>query len=526
MPSIRNQALSLRARTNLGKSESAQGVAMERLSSGLRINHAADDAAGESIVNHFTAHIRGQHQAARNANDGISLAQTIEGALGEMGRSLQRIRELAVQSQNSTNSLSDLRAIQSEIDQHLGEIERISHQTRFNSLDVLAQDVDIPIQIGVHDGDTIEINTKLVNTKTLNLDHIDVVHDPRLGSAVDRTVIDTQSKPAPIIPPPAVAPPPPVAPPPAVAPPPTPPSVLSIRNGATVLTIFDAFLFSYPFNGTTQYVIQTSLTIPATEYRLAALPAPAAGVTEIDIAGLPLLDRTTLSAAESTALGSSTITLIGDPVPVPTAPPVVPPPAPAPAPAPAPGPTPAPGVPAPSADAVKKDTPIRLFDFLQSLAPVPAADDGRPLFDQDSKVHYLKDATGNANGEYVISGSDGNFYDISISSTGEVSFKPKDAPPTVNLKVVPMKRVTQALGQVDSLRGELGAMQHRLGSVITNLNHTADILSQARSRIEDADYAVETSNLTRQQILQQASKVALTQANQLAQNVLALLKED
>ncbi len=79
---------------------------------------------------------------------------------------------------------------------------------------------------------------------------------------------------------------------------------------------------------------------------------------------------------------------------------------------------------------------------------------------------------------------------------------------------------------LDSLRGELGAMQHRLGSVITNLNHTADILSQARSRIEDADYAVETSNLTRQQILQQASKVALTQANQLAQNVLALLKED
>ncbi|WZB76277.1 hypothetical protein WJ972_10890 [Achromobacter insuavis] len=93
---------------------------------------------------------------------------------------------------------------------------------------------------------------------------------------------------------------------------------------------------------------------------------------------------------------------------------------------------------------------------------MPLTDDGRPLFDQDSKVHYLTDATGNANGAYVISGSDGNFYDISISSTGEVSFKPKDAPPTLNLKVVPMKRVTHALGQVDSLRGELGAMQHRL----------------------------------------------------------------
>ncbi|WZB76276.1 hypothetical protein WJ972_10885 [Achromobacter insuavis] len=197
MPSIRNQSLSLRARSNLGKSESAQAVATERLSSGLRINHAADDAAGESIVHHFTAQIRGQHQAARNANDGISLAQTIEGALGEMGHSLQRIRELAVQAQNSTHSIGDLESIQAEIDQHLGEIERISHQTRFNSVDVLAQDANLSIQVGAHDGDTLSLNTRLVNTKTLNLDQIDVVHDPRLGRATDRTVVDNDAGPAP-----------------------------------------------------------------------------------------------------------------------------------------------------------------------------------------------------------------------------------------------------------------------------------------------------------------------------------------
>ncbi|CAB3836953.1 hypothetical protein CV751_10040 [Achromobacter ruhlandii] len=219
-------------------------------------------------------------------------------------------------------------------------------------------------------------------------------------------------------------------------------------------------------------------------------------------------------------MGSSIVHFAGSLITVPVAPPIAPPVAPGP-----PATVPAPALP-PTIEDVQKDTPIKLFDFLQSLAPVPTADDGRPLFDQDSKVHYLTDASCNANGEYVISGSDGNFYDISISSTGAVSFKPKGAPPTLNLKVMPMKRVTNALGQVDSLRGELGAMQNRLGSVITNLNHTADILSQARSRIEDADYAVETSNLTRQQILQQASKVALTQANQLAQNVLALLQED
>ncbi|CUI87260.1 flagellin [Achromobacter xylosoxidans] len=519
MPSIRNQALSLRARTNLGKSESAQGVAMERLSSGLRINHAADDAAGESIAGHFTAQLRGQHQAARNANDGISLAQTIEGALGEMGRSLQRIRELAVQSQNGTLSLDDLQAIQAEIDQHLAEIERISHQTRFNNLDVLAQDVDIPLQIGVNDGDTIDINTRRVDTKTLELDRIDVVHDPRLGGAVDRTVIDTEPDPAPTAPPPAVAPPP------AIAPPTTTTATLNMRSGSTTLTMFQAFMIRYDFNGATYYNAQVHDFPTAgvmVNYRVTPLPTATGGVLDIDVTTLPVLDVTTLSAAEVAAIAVGTVSLPGGTITVPATPPVTPPVAPPVAPTP---PAPAPAAPLP-ADGVKKDTPIRLFDFLQSLAPVPTARDGRPLFDQDSKVHYLTDASGNANGEYVVSGSDGNFYDISISSTGEVSFKPKDAPPTVNLKVAPMKRVNNALGQVDSLRGELGAMQNRLGSVITNLNHTAGILSQARSRIEDADYAVETSNLTRQQILQQASKVALTQANQLAQNVLALLKED
>ncbi|MBK1980742.1 flagellin [Achromobacter xylosoxidans] len=507
MPSIRNQAPSLRARTNLGKSESAQAVATERLSSGLRINHAADDAAGEAIAHHFTAQIRGQHQAARNASDGISLTQTIEGALGQMDQSLQRIRELAVQSQNGSNSLEDLRAIQAEIDQQLGEIERISHQTRFNNLNVLAEDASIPLQIGAHDGDTLDINTRLVNTKTLNLDRIDVVHDPRLGGATDKTMLDTAASPGPAAP---------IAPSPAPPPPTVTSATLAIRNGSRTFTMFEAFLVQYDFNGTTNYLVRMMGTVAhltGNSYRVAS-PATVGSTLDIDIAGLTAFDLTKVSAAEAAQIRAGTAYLVGQKVPVPVTPPPVAPPAP-----------PAPSVTI-AADVVKKGTPIKLFDFLQSLAPVPAAADGHPLFDQDSKVHYLTDASGNANGDYVISGSDGNFYDISISSTGVVEFKPKDAPPTVNLKVAPMKRVSNALGQVDSLRGELGAMQNRLGSVITNLNHTAGILSQARSRIEDADYAVETSNLTRQQILQQASKVALTQANQLAQNVLALLKED
>ena len=299
MPSIRNQALSLRARTNLGKSESAQGVATERLSSGLRINHAADDAAGESIANHFTAQIRGQHQAARNANDGISLAQTIEGALGEMTRSLQRIRELAVQSQNGTNSLSDLQAIQDEIDQHLGEIERISHQTRFNNLNVLAEDVDIPIQIGAHDGDTLNINTRLVNTKTLNLDHIDVVRDPRLGGAVERTVVDALPEPAPPAPPPAVTPPPAIAPPPAVAPPPATATVTldTVYDGGSAIPNANIFVYTYEFNGATHFTVQTQGyfgPMSVTNYYASTLPV--GGTITFDIATLPPLDTAAMGA--------------------------------------------------------------------------------------------------------------------------------------------------------------------------------------------------------------------------------------
>lgn len=515
MPSIRTQTLSLRARSQLAKSESAQGVALERLSSGLRINHAADDAAGNAVASHFTAHIRGQHQAARNANDGISLAQTIEGALGEMGHSLQRIRELAVQAQNGSNSLGDLQAIQAEIDQQLGEIERISHQTRFNQLEALSQDADLTIQTGAHDGDTIDIKTRRIDTQTLNLDRLDVVHDPRLGASTDKTVISAHAEPAP----PVAAPPPVGALPPVAAPPATTTATLHIRVGATVLTGLNAHVFRYDFNGAPRYIVQEHGAIAplsVTNYRLDPLPLPTGGVLDIDLAALPAIDLAKLSPAEQAALATATAHFAGTAITVPAAPAA--PPAPPPA-------APPPAL-APTADVVQKDTPIRLLDFLRSLAPVPTAEDGRPLFDADTKVHYLMNASGQANGEYVISGSDGNFYDISIAPSGEVSFKPKDAPPTVNVKVAPMKRVAHALAQVDSLRGELGAVQNRLGSVITNLTHTADILIQARGRIEDADFAVETSNLTRQQILQQASKVALTQANQLAQNVLALLQED
>src|SRR5690606_5092290 len=142
------------------KSQNALGTAIERLSSGMRINSAKDDAAGQAIANRFTANIKGLTQASRNANDGISIAQTTEGALNEINNNLQRIRELSVQAANGSNSASDLASIQDEIGQRLAEIDRVSEQTQFNGVKVLAKDNSLKIQVGAHDSETITINLK------------------------------------------------------------------------------------------------------------------------------------------------------------------------------------------------------------------------------------------------------------------------------------------------------------------------------------------------------------------------------
>jgi flagellin len=169
---INTNYLSLVAQNNLNTSQSALGSAIERLSSGLRINSAKDDAAGQAIANRFTANVNGLTQAARNANDGISLAQTTEGALNEINNNLQRIRELTVQAQNGTNSQSDLDSIQAEVNQRLDEITRVSAQTQFNGVNVLAKDTSLSIQVGANDNQTIDINLKKIDAGTLGLDSL------------------------------------------------------------------------------------------------------------------------------------------------------------------------------------------------------------------------------------------------------------------------------------------------------------------------------------------------------------------
>src|SRR5690606_4425385 len=169
MSVINTNYLALVSQNNLTKSQNALGSAIERLSSGLRINSAKDDAAGQAIANRFTANIKGLTQAARNANDGISIAQTTEGALNEINNNLQRIRELSVQAANGTNSASDKASIQQEIRQRLDEINRVSEQTQFNGVNVLARDQGLEIQVGANDDETITINLKEITAGTLGM---------------------------------------------------------------------------------------------------------------------------------------------------------------------------------------------------------------------------------------------------------------------------------------------------------------------------------------------------------------------
>jgi flagellin len=171
---INTNTLSLMTQNNLNKSQSSLSTAIERLSSGLRINSAKDDAAGQAIANRFTSNINGLTQASRNANDGISVAQTTEGSLSEINNNLQRIRELSVQAANGTNSDSDLTSIQDEITSRLSEIDRVSGQTQFNGVNVLASNQTLKIQVGANDGQTIDIDLQKIDSTTLGLNGFSV----------------------------------------------------------------------------------------------------------------------------------------------------------------------------------------------------------------------------------------------------------------------------------------------------------------------------------------------------------------
>lgn len=491
---INTNSLSLLTQNNLNKSQSALGTAIERLSSGLRINSAKDDAAGQAIANRFTANIKGLSQASRNANDGISIAQTTEGALNEINNNLQRVRELAVQSANSTNSQSDLDSIQAEITQRLNEIDRVSGQTQFNGVKVLAQDNTLTIQVGANDGETIDIDLKQINSQTLGLDTLNV-----------QKKYDVKSE--------AV----------------TPPAKLDITgltgadiktgvDGATVDTgsIKDGKVY---YNSTSKdYYVQVDFGTSA--------DAAKSGYYKVNVNDDGTVSMTADTTKEATTPTDITeVTQVQKPVAAPAAI--------------QDQLTAAHVTGADTAEMVKMSYTDKNGKTIDGGFGVKVGDDiyaatknkdgsfsinTTKYTDKDGNTQTALNKLGGVDGKTEVVSIEGKTYTAAKAKDHDFKAQPELAEAATATTENPLQKIDAALAQVDALRSDLGAVQNRFNSAITNLGNTVNNLSEARSRIEDSDYATEVSNMSRAQILQQAGTSVLAQANQVPQNVLSLLR--
>ena len=186
MAVINTNMASLIAQKNLSVSGNSLSTSMERLSSGLRINSAKDDAAGQAIANRMTAQIKGMAQAQRNANDGVSLVQTMEGGLSQINDNLQRIRELAVQAASDTNTAADRTSATTEIGERIAEIDRIAGSTKFNGTSLLSAATTLNIQVGGNTSadDTISVSTVSATSTTLGVSAVSVASNTAAKSAI------------------------------------------------------------------------------------------------------------------------------------------------------------------------------------------------------------------------------------------------------------------------------------------------------------------------------------------------------
>ena len=380
MPQIINTNIaSLNAQRNLNASQNSLATSLQRLSSGLRINSAKDDAAGLAIASRFSAQINGLNQAARNANDGISLAQTAEGSLGVISDNLQRIRELAVQSRNATNSATDRAALNTEAQQLKAEIDRVAATTSFNGVKLLdGSFTNQAIQVGANVGETITVGS-LVNAQSAQLGTSNIAQVT--GAAA---------------------------------------------TAFTAITAGDLTI-----NGTSVGGIAADTNAAN---RAASIAAAVNSVSATTNVYATVLNSTQVTLTNSSG-GSVVIAFAG-------------------------------------ASATTATT------GLTAATTASAASTGFAALDITS-----------------VAGAD-----------------------------TAITQMDAALSAVNTARATLGAIQNRFSSVVSNLQTTSENLSASRSRIQDTDFAAETANLTRAQILQQAGTAMLAQANALPQSVLTLLK--
>jgi flagellin len=520
MPQVINSNIaSLNAQRNLNKSQTALGTSLQRLSSGLRINSAKDDAAGLSISQRFTSQIRGLNQAARNANDGISVAQVAEGALDETSNALQRVRELAIQSANGSNGQGERNALQQETSQLVAEIDRIATTTRFGSRLLLDGTFgSTNFQVGAQANETIAVT--LGNAKSTNLgNNVLIGLGTASGAAVAGTVAAT-----------------------------VPANTNTVEadlaftvnsNGTALGTVSGV---SYAANSSARTIAAaittagSSLGVTAQATTTATLSVGAAvggdaGVTFAITGGTGTATIASTTVASSSDL-TNFVTAINN-ISNST------------------------GVTARFASATDRSSIL-----LENTAATAGADIAIGAFNTTTAggtatfTNTSRATVGLANGQTIANLGAANLVDgsavdsaraigvVDIQSTrGQVTLANANATFTAAagqassfnsvsaINISTEAGAQSALGVVDaaletiaSQRGDLGAIQNRLESTISNLSNVSENVSAARSRILDADFAAETAALTKNQILQQAGISVLSQANSLPQQVLSLLQ--
>ncbi|MCW5588200.1 MAG: flagellin [Legionellales bacterium] len=501
---VNTNIFSLTAQRNLSKSQNELGVALQRLSSGLRINSAKDDAAGLGISTRMTAQINGINQAARNANDAISLAQTTGGALDEMTSNLQRIRELAVQASNASNSSADRASLDAEVQQRIAEISRIASQTSFNGQKVLNGNFGTAqFQVGANVGESISISlnqnfaaSQIGRTADYVSDTAQYTSARNIGSQGEG--VDQGN---------ALA-----------------GANLTIRVGS----------------GDAVAIGASSATTGVTGKEAGSAFAKKQAIDAAGVAGLTVQADTTVTLGfAATDAGNSALTLSINGVSIFNA-------------------YNADVTGAEYAAAINENSSATgvtaTFDGTNMIL---RAEDGRSIVISETAAaneglltgvgagisNNAENATLDFSGggpasdtavgtirltageNITLAGAEAAFigYGAASLGLGGGSLHASDVTTVANAETT-ITRVDAAIETVNTLQGTLGAVQNRFDSVIANLQGTAENLSAARSRVLDADFAAETAKLTKAQILQQAGITILAQANQQPQSVLGLLQ--
>jgi len=520
---INTNIASINAQRNLSLSGNSLATSMQRLSSGLRVNSAKDDAAGLAISERMNTQVKGLTVAARNANDGISLAQTAEGALGKVGDMLQRMRELAVQASNATNSSSDRVALQAEMTQLGAEIDRVAKQTNFNGQKILdGSFAGAVFQVGANSGDNVTLgalaDTRSSKISTVNYGATELTFDvsdtptPAIANynqgvaagalkvQVGSQVIDLEALPEANSSLERLG-----------------QAITAINNksadtGVTAYMTLKAGTSEYEINfvsdqldssanprpvsfigfnanttgigqaaGSTDDILTTEAEVTTA---LAALPATAtAGDAATDAAlyndvatamgtgtsTMPTIDPTAEPLASALTAYATAITAAQVPDPAPAA-----------------------------------TSTLNLAAANKALATLQGA--------YATSIADLNATTNNGlgvgSGEYVTNERGLDNIDITTQEGAWVA----------------LKKIDSAIDQINGARATLGAMQSRFETAVSNIDIQVENLSAARGRIVDADFAKETANLSRTQILQQAGTAMVAQANQLPQQVLQLLQ--